>query len=379
MTLAWTKAVAVRGMRISADEDAAGWPACFQIHRLAILQCPADVAAQRILHKALFKDCESGTLKSARTVDRSKTTTVRTPLHRGTIGSEEWHSRDFLGGTLTVRALKPGKILLGNSPVEVVDHRVSASAFSQWLKINEQEPSEHIAAWFADQLKAPRTSGLIGEVLAAAENDAIPLWLDNMPNGAISVVHFLAVVLCANPNGNKDAEKDEKIITDWYGRLCEAASVLTGGLRLVQPHDRLTLLPMKGNPSGHDWLLPVDDADKFLETCGAGWRCSQMLTLWREHYGLASASSTAPAGAAPAPAPGKTFPVDQLPAHTKGDVWPDAAAQVVQKWLSENGRGALTAAANFYGVQPSALSSVLARVKKSATTLDSWSKSRKTA
>ena len=379
--LAWHKAAQLRGLRLTREQKAAGWPALFHVEQLATLQSCGERTLYNAVYGALLEACRAGAVEHVKSVIPAPPATPRTDANLfqpiPLIGSSEWHDRGFQSREQE-RVYSPRKISL-TPPVDKVAYQVGAAAFQKWLRDNKAQPSEHIAAWFADQLQAPRTGGLVGDVLAAAENDAIPQWLANVSGGAISVVQFLAVVLWVIAKEDTDAEAEALIITEWHERLCEAAAVRTGGWRLVQPYDRLTLLPMKGNPSGPDWVLAVDDADEFLKACGAGWRCSQVLTFWREHYGLASAPSSALADAAPAPASGNKFPVDQLPAHTKGDVWPDAKAQAVQKWVSENGRGALTAAANFYGVQPSALSSVLDRVKKSATTLDSWSKSRKTA
>lgn len=146
MTLAWTKAAAVRGMKLTREEYAAGWPDTFPIYRLAILQSPGDVKLQHVLHRALLTDCESRALESVRTIMPAPPTIVRTPQQRGRVGSDEWHARDFLGGTLQVRPYNPGKI--STTPAERVDHRVTPAAFSEWLAANKEPPSEHIAAWF---------------------------------------------------------------------------------------------------------------------------------------------------------------------------------------------------------------------------------------
>jgi hypothetical protein len=161
MTLAWTKAAAVRGIKFTRDEDAAGWPATFQIHRLAILQGAVDdLKLQRVLHRALFKDCESGALEAARLVIPVPAT-VRAQYQHNRFGSEEWRSREFLGGTLTERAYSPGRISL-SPPVDRVDYQVAPAAFLRWLIANKQTPSEHIDAWFEAR----------GIVAAAAGQDA---------------------------------------------------------------------------------------------------------------------------------------------------------------------------------------------------------------
>lgn len=145
MTLAWTKAVAVRGMQITREEDAAGWPATWPIHRLAKLQSPDDAKLREVLFRALSKDCESGALASVRTILPPGPTIKRTRTERGRWGSEDWNSRDFLGVTITVRPLTE-KISLGPPAARAV-YSVAPEAFLDWLKANKQMPSEHISAW----------------------------------------------------------------------------------------------------------------------------------------------------------------------------------------------------------------------------------------
>ncbi len=138
VNLKWRKACAIRGMRFTKDELAAGWPDSFALHRLAILQSPADNKMANILHRALKDACAAGSLPSAPAIVHKIAHEQRTDLapvgfaRRNIYGERELDYR-----TRMVPVTKA---------VEVP--AVTAADFAAWLAAQGETPSEHVAAWF---------------------------------------------------------------------------------------------------------------------------------------------------------------------------------------------------------------------------------------
>lgn len=152
INLKWHKAGAVRGVGFTKDEQAAGWPESFALHRLAILQSPTDNKMANILHRALKDACEAGSLPNAPATARKIGYETKTYLETNSfVRRNVYGEREPYYRTQLVPVMKD---------VEVP--AVTAADFAAWLAAQGEAPSEHIAAWFdavgvADTAKPAQT------------------------------------------------------------------------------------------------------------------------------------------------------------------------------------------------------------------------------
>jgi hypothetical protein len=127
------------------------------------------------------------------------------------------------------------------------------------------------------------------------------------------------------------------------------------------------MLPIPSRPASWDWLLAVDDADSFLERSGAGWRCSQMLDHWRQHYGCSSPANTGEADR-PQAAPIAAAVLPQtLRERTKGSEWTPAEKEALRDAVHQAGPGGAAAAARELGISQARVSGLLASLGKDLT------------
>lgn len=138
INLKWHKACAVRGIGFTKEEQAAGWPESFALHRLAILQSPADNKMANILHHALKDACAAGSLPNA-------PATVRKIAHvqRTVLAPVGFARRDLYG-----ERVREHRTQLVQVTKEVTVGTVTAADFAGWLAAQGETPSEYITAWF---------------------------------------------------------------------------------------------------------------------------------------------------------------------------------------------------------------------------------------
>lgn len=139
VNLKWHKACAVRGLNLTKDELAAGWPESFALHRLAILQCPDDNRTANILHRALQDACAANLIPSAPVIVRKIGHETKTYLATGSFVRRNIYGERVLDFR--------ERIVPVMKEVEVP--AVTAADFAVWLAAQREKPSEHIAAWFA--------------------------------------------------------------------------------------------------------------------------------------------------------------------------------------------------------------------------------------
>ncbi|WP_298598533.1 hypothetical protein [Zoogloea sp.] len=152
-SLSWARALRVRGVSLTAEERAAGWPEAFTPENLARLQYPWEGSTEEktrahgnqvdllsVMKKAM-------TVGSLPTVERTRTVKVtkmvpdpwvslNTPHSQ--LGSPEWRLRDR---GPRMREVKDGE---RNEPFQAIE----AHAFRAWLSDCGEEPGEHVRAWF---------------------------------------------------------------------------------------------------------------------------------------------------------------------------------------------------------------------------------------
>lgn len=127
------------------------------------------------------------------------------------------------------------------------------------------------------------------ELVTKALNDEAEWreWIPRTKTGVIGAVQFLAVILWAIGGNDPDEKADRRIVDAWATRLAGATlrrCATLGGqgpTRDVIPRDPVTLLELASPSPSWDWVLAVDDADYFLASAGAGFRCSGVLAYWR--------------------------------------------------------------------------------------------------
>ena len=141
INLKWHKACAVRGIGFTKEEQAAGWPESFALHRLAILQSPADNKMANILHRALIDACAAGSLPSAPATVQKIGHETKTYLETNSfVRRNIYGERDLDSRPRWVPVMKPGEV-----------PAVTTADFAAWLAAQGEKPSEHIAAWFESQ------------------------------------------------------------------------------------------------------------------------------------------------------------------------------------------------------------------------------------
>ena len=138
VNLKWHKACAVRGLNLTKDERAAGWPESFTLLNLAILQSPDD---KSILHRALQDACAANLIPSAPAIVRKIGHEKKTYLETGSFVKRNIYGERVLDFR--------ERIVPVMKEVEVP--AVTAADFADWLAASGQPPSEHVAAWFKSQ------------------------------------------------------------------------------------------------------------------------------------------------------------------------------------------------------------------------------------
>lgn len=207
--------------------------------------------------------------------------------------------------------------------------------------------------------------GLFEAVTAAADESATAKWIEGTSAGAISAVQFLAVVLTIVSKDGATVDDERHIVAAWGQKLADSTAVLVGGARHVVPFDPVTMLPLPGRPTSWDWLLAVDDADTFLESLGAGWRCSEILDYWRQRGEV-----NKPAERAEPENPGTqsgqqqpAFP-DALRRRKKGSRWTDNHKTELRDFVSTAGHGGQAAAARALDITEARVSELIASLGK---------------
>lgn len=99
-----------------------------------------------------------------------------------------------------------------------------------------------------------------------------------LKRGRVTPVQCLALVLFAVREDFNPAS-ERRIVESWAGELRKAAA--NGE---IEPRDALSLLPLGAVPEGWDWLLSLDDADKFVAARGMGWTCTERAEWMRGQF-----------------------------------------------------------------------------------------------
>jgi len=151
--LSWARAINVRGVCLTADERAAGWPDAFTLENLICLQYPLEGSTeekkragsnQRALLRVMQGDIKAGALPA---VERTRTETVYEEVPdvwaslaagSASLGSHDWRARDT----------KPRMKRVKTGERTVTYPVIEARAFRAWLLNCEEAPSAHVDAWF---------------------------------------------------------------------------------------------------------------------------------------------------------------------------------------------------------------------------------------
>ena len=140
----------IEAARVLRLDPAQGWPQTIAHYGLAALQTYREGvdnktwrSKARTWREALELAVASGAIEHTSTTERVQVApAVRRVIHPG-FGSSEWEARGFLGGTLRTAYTQPAQ------HQDVTRHHIAAPAFATWLTAQGEEPSAHIAAWFA--------------------------------------------------------------------------------------------------------------------------------------------------------------------------------------------------------------------------------------
>lgn len=97
-------------------------------------------------------------------------------------------------------------------------------------------------------------------------------WIKRAVIGRLDVINCLAVILFA-VRETFCHESERRIVEAWAVEFRDAA---TSGE--ITPRDPTTLLPLRPLPDGWDWLVSMDDADRFVNARGMMWKCSEVVT-----------------------------------------------------------------------------------------------------
>lgn len=132
----WRKAFSVLGIKFSSEDRAReNFPELIAFGRIARLQHPTDLRAERTLANAMLDDCKRGDLEHV----------VKVLPPKAVMNGKIHFVREW-GGTQLEAAHTPSP-----QPKDVTEYQIAAPAFAAWLAAlpdKDKTPSEHIAAWF---------------------------------------------------------------------------------------------------------------------------------------------------------------------------------------------------------------------------------------
>lgn len=101
-------------------------------------------------------------------------------------------------------------------------------------------------------------------------------WIERAALGRVMAIDLLAIILFAIRDAF-DLQNERRIVEGWAAELRKAAC---SGETLAR--DPITLLKLETLPEGWEWLVSIEDADKFVATRGMGWACSERVAYLLE-------------------------------------------------------------------------------------------------
>ena len=96
-------------------------------------------------------------------------------------------------------------------------------------------------------------------------------WIERAALGRLMAIDVLAVILLS-VGDTFDLEHERRIVESWSAELRKAATD-----REIRARDPVTLLALESVPSEWEWLLLIDDADRFVASRGMPWSCSEQV------------------------------------------------------------------------------------------------------
>lgn len=129
--------------------------------------------------------------------------------------------------------------------------------FEQVLHAIEGEETESRMAYSAD-----------GEKTIQVRTFGPDRWIERAEIGRLDAINFLAVILFA-VRDTFNLEHERRIVEEW-AKIIRAAAMAGE----ITPRNPVTLLPLQTLPDGWEWLVSIEDADKFVKARGMGWSCT---------------------------------------------------------------------------------------------------------
>lgn len=167
-SLSWARALQEPGVRLTAEERAAGWPEALTPENLACLQCPMQGSAEenakldrerRAMGHAIWEAMKAGSLpyiERTFTVEDYKVVPCEF-VEPSLIRFNRWLDPE----NPPTKRVKAGEHV-------VTERVINAGAFGAWLLECKEEPSEHVRAWFSARLaeKTEAEGGQLGGLKA---------------------------------------------------------------------------------------------------------------------------------------------------------------------------------------------------------------------